>query len=165
MLGTKLTLEGIVGRLTAFELSNFDNYRLENLESAFKDKLFLKDIEEVKSKKKNRKGKHISKDNSIDEEDVEQLEALLAIRFHRGKGKFKRKLPIICFNCHEVGHISGRCTQKKNYKEGNKYKNRREDDSRDHKDKIKKCHIVEEEDSYENDDEVVYVAMKDELDD
>ena len=30
---TKLTLEGIVGRLTTFELSNFDNYRPENLES------------------------------------------------------------------------------------------------------------------------------------
>ena len=47
--------------------------------------------------------------------------------------------------------------------EGNMYKNRREDDSRDHKDKGKKCYIVEE-DSDENDDEVVYVAMKDESD-
>ena len=26
-------------------------------------------------------------------------------RFHRGKGKFKGKLPIICFNCNEVGHL------------------------------------------------------------
>ena len=51
-----------------------------------------------------------------------------------------------------------------NYKEGNKYKNIREDDSRDYKDKGKKCYIVEEEDSNENDDEVVYVAIKDELD-
>ena len=50
-----------------------------------------------------------SSDIGIDEEDVEQLEALIARRFHRGKGKFKGKLPIMCFNCNEVGHIIGRC--------------------------------------------------------
>ena len=61
------------------------------------------------------------------------------------------------FQLQWVGHIAASCT-KKNYKEGNKYKNKREDDSRDYKDKGKKCYIVEE-DSDENDDEVVYVAM------
>ena len=98
-----------MGRLIAFELSNFDNYRPENLESSF-TKLTLKDTKEVKSKKKNRKWKHVSNESNIDEEDVEQLEALLARRFHRGKGKFKGKLPNICFNCNEVGHITTRCT-------------------------------------------------------
>ena len=48
ILGTKITLEGIVGRLTASELSNFDNYRPKNLESVFKAKLTLKDTQEVK---------------------------------------------------------------------------------------------------------------------
>ena len=43
-----LTFEGIVGRLTAFELSNFDNYKTKNLESNFKAKLVVKDTEEVK---------------------------------------------------------------------------------------------------------------------
>ena len=38
-----LTLEGLVGRLTTFELSNFDNYKIENIESAFKAKLSLKE--------------------------------------------------------------------------------------------------------------------------
>ena len=120
----------------------------------------MKDTEEVQSKK-NRKGKHVSSDSNTNEDDVEQLEALLARRFHRGKGKFKGKFPIICFNCNKVGHIAARCTQKKKQKEGNKYKNKREDSSRDYKDKGKRCYIVEE-DSNENDDEVVYVAMKDE---
>ena len=114
-----------MGRLTAFELSNFDNYRPKNLESSFKAKLLLKDTTEVKPKKKKRKIKYTSSDRNTDEEDVEQLEALLARRFHKGKGKFKGKLPIICFNCNEIGHITVRCPQKKNYKEGNKYKNRR----------------------------------------
>ena len=97
VLGNNLSFEGIVGRLTTFELSNFDNYRLENVESSFKDKLSLKDTDDVKSKK-GRKIKYVSSDSSTNEEDVEQLEALLARRFHRGKEKFKVKLPIICFN-------------------------------------------------------------------
>ena len=138
ILGTKLSLEGIVGRLTAFELSNFDNYRPESIESSFKAKLIIKDTKEVKPNKKKKKIKYASSDNNTDDEDVEQLEALLARRFHRGKGKFKGNLPIICFNCNEIGHIATRCPQKKNYKEGNKYKNRREDDIRDYQDKGKK---------------------------
>lgn len=67
---TKLTLEGIMGRLITFELSNFDSYSPENLESTFKAKLLLKDIEEVKPKKKKRKIKYASSDKNIDEEDI-----------------------------------------------------------------------------------------------
>ena len=104
-----LTLEVLVGRLTAFELSNYDNYKLESLESAFKAKFLLKYFDDKKQKKK-RKIKHVSSENDTDEEDVEQLEALLEIRFHRGKGKYKGKLPIICFNCNEVFHIATICT-------------------------------------------------------
>ncbi|OYD06007.1 hypothetical protein [Paludifilum halophilum] len=48
ILGNDLTLEGLVGRLTSFELSNFDNYKAENLESTFKAKLLLKDSDEKK---------------------------------------------------------------------------------------------------------------------
>ena len=44
-----------------------------------------------------------------------------------------------------------------------KFKNKREDSNKDFKDKGKRCYIVEE-DSDENDDEVVYAAMKDESD-
>ena len=110
-----LSLEGLVGRLTTFELYNFDNYKLENIEYDFKAKISLK---EPNMKKK--RTKYVSSDSDIDEEDVDQLEALLARRFHRGKGKFKGKLPIIYFNCNEVGHIVARCPEKKNYKGGDK---------------------------------------------
>ena len=48
ILGNDLALEGLVGRHTTFELSNFDNYKVENIESAFKSKLSLKDSEETK---------------------------------------------------------------------------------------------------------------------
>ena len=111
----------------------------------------------------------MSNDSDIDEEDVDQLEALLARRFHRGKGKFKGKLPIICFNCNEVGHIAARCPEKKNYIRGDdKYKSRRDEDNNDYKDKGKRsCYIAEKEtkDEFdEHDNEVVYVAIKEEFD-
>ena len=105
----------------------------------------------------------MSRDSNTHEEDVEQLEALLARRFHKGKGKFKGKLPIICFHCNEVGHIATRCTKKMTYKEGSKYKNRKEYDGKDYKGK-KSCYISDEQESNKNDDEVVYVAMKNEFD-
>ena len=72
----------------------------------------------------------MSSDSDIDEEDVEQLEALLARRFHRGKSKFKGKLPIICFNCNEVGHVTSIFPEKKNYRGGDKYKSRKMKTSR-----------------------------------
>ena len=49
-----LTLKSMVGRLTAFELSNFDYYKVESVESTFKAKLSLKDSKETKKKKKKR---------------------------------------------------------------------------------------------------------------
>ena len=123
----------------------------------------VRDNEEVQTKKKNGKGKHVSSDSSTNEDDVDQLDALLERRFHRGRGKFRVKFPIIYFKCNEVGHIVARCTQKKNYKDESRFKNKKEDGNKDYKDKGKRCYIVEE-DSDDNDDEVVYVAMKDESD-
>ena len=64
-----LTLDDLVGRLTAFELSNFDNYKRESLESIFKAKLLLKYFDEKKQRKKKRI-KHMSSDSDNEEEDV-----------------------------------------------------------------------------------------------
>ena len=125
-------------------------------------------MKELDEKKKKKKIKYVSSNSDTDEEDVEQLEALLSRRFDKGKGKFKGKLPIICFNCNEVGHIIARCLEKKNYRGGDKYKSRRDEDITNYKDKGKKsCYIVKEETkdgSDDHDDEVVYVVMKDEPD-
>ena len=119
----------MVGRLISFELSNLDN-----LKSSFKAKFSLKEPNE----KKKKKPKYVSSDSDIDEEDVDQLEALLARRFPRGKGKFKCKLPILCINYNEVGHIVTRCLEKKNYRGRYKYKSRKDEDNKDYKDKGKK---------------------------
>ena len=155
--GNDLSLEGLVSRLTTFELSNFDNYKPKKIESTFKHKVSLKELNEKKKKK------YLSSDSDTNEEDVEQIEALLARRFHKGKGNFKGKLPIICFNCNEIGHIVARYLEKKNHIDSDKYKGRRNKDKKDYKDKGKKCYIAEEDDFDEHNDEVVYVAMKDNL--
>ena len=131
ILGNNLSLEDLIDRLTAFELSIFDNYKPKNMEYNFNAKLSLKEHnEKKKKKKKKKKEKYVSSDSDIDEEDVDQLEALLARRFHRGRGKFKGKLPIMCFNCNEVGHITTRCPEKKNYRGGDKYKSKRDEDKK-----------------------------------
>ena len=73
VLGNTLTFEGIIRRLTIFELSNFDNYKPNNFESTFKAKMTIKDNEEVQTKKKSGKGKYVSSDNRTDEDDVEDF--------------------------------------------------------------------------------------------
>ena len=44
--GNDLTLEGLIGTLISFELSNYENYKPKSLESTFKAKLLLKDSDE-----------------------------------------------------------------------------------------------------------------------
>ena len=39
--GSNLTLEGLVGSLIAFELSNFDNFKFDNVEFSFKEKVVI----------------------------------------------------------------------------------------------------------------------------
>ena len=96
-LGNDLTLDSLIGRLTTFELSNFDNYTPSSGECAFKSQLTL---DGFKRKKK-------SKDVDSDSESYE-LEALLARRLPRVEGKYKGKLTIIIFTCNKVGHVVSR---------------------------------------------------------
>ena len=66
--GKNLTLDGVVGRITTFELSNFENYKLESLESTFKAKLMFKYFYEKKKRKK-RRMKHVCINSDTKEED------------------------------------------------------------------------------------------------
>ena len=104
--GNDLTLEDLVGRLASFGLDNFVNHPSENIETTFNAKLT---IDDSKDRYKKKKKQHVDNDNNRYDEDIEELKALLAKRFHRGKGKYKGKMPIICFNCNEIGHIAARC--------------------------------------------------------
>ena len=104
-----MTLEGPVRRLTTFELDNFGNVSSKNIKTTFKAKLTISNSKDRKKRMK----RYVDSDSETNDEDIDELEALLARRFHRGKGKYKGKMSIIFFNCHEVGHIATRCPKKK----------------------------------------------------
>ena len=106
-----ITLDSLVGRLTTFELDNFDNYvpSSKNFESAFKAKLSLKDHCK-KWKATSSKTKEETKE-SLDN-DLEVVESLLAKKYSKSRRKYKDKIPLICFSCKEIGHITARCPNK-----------------------------------------------------
>ncbi len=87
-----ITLDTLVGRFTTFELGNYDNYipSSRNLEFAFDAKVSL-----------NKKAKNSTSKQSKSEEednsnsDLEAIEAFLARRYPKGKGKYKGKSPLI----------------------------------------------------------------------
>ena len=72
-------------------------------------------------------------DSESSNDDLDDLEALMERRLPRGKGKFKGKLPIICFTCKKAGHIVTRYPNRedKDEKKDNKYRERR--DGRDNR--------------------------------
>ena len=104
----KLTLDALVGRVIAFELDNYDNYVpvSKNIESAFEEKLTLK--EKRKKSKANKSRSEEETEESFDS-DLEIVEALLAKKYSKDKGKYKGKISLIYFSCEEVGHIAARC--------------------------------------------------------
>lgn len=159
-----INLDSLVGRLTTFELDNFDNYvqNSSGIEFASQDKLSL-------SKKGGKsKGKKIDNEEDTFDDDIEAIEALLARRFSKCKGKFKGKTPLICFSCEEVGHIAARCRnrEEKEEKKYNKYKGKKYFKSyKDYKIKGKKsCYMAKDSDS-DDEDEMAYISIKHELDD
>ena len=148
-----ITLDALVGRLTVFELDNYDNYvpSSKNIEFVFKAKLSLKE-QCKKSKATQSKSEEESKE-SLDI-DLEAIEALLAKRYPKGKAKYKGKIPLIYFSCEEVGHIATRCPNKESNEEkkSSKYKNKKEYKSyKDYKEKGKKSYFMEKDfDSSDN---------------
>lgn len=76
-LGNTLTLEGVIGRLTTFEMSNFDNYTPTTIEYSFKSQL-------VHKKKGN--GKYVKSDSDTYDDELDKLEVLMARRLGR-RGK------------------------------------------------------------------------------
>ena len=116
----------------------------------------------------------MNSDSESSNDDLDDLEALMSRTLPRGKGKLKGKIPIVYFTSYIVGHTDVRCLVRED-KDERKYKKcqgRRDGrDNRgykDYKDKgNKSCYIFKEEtvnSSNDNEEEVVYVAMKDEFD-
>lgn len=97
---SNLTLDTLIGKLTTFELNNFDNNVVPSVESTF--------MSSLKIGNSIRNNKNCDSDDNTDDE-LDELEALMARRFLKGKGRYRGKLPLACFNCKEVSHITARC--------------------------------------------------------
>ena len=91
-------MDSLVGRLTTFELDNYENYvpGSKNFEFAFMDKTSLKD--NGKKSKVNSLESEDEAEESLDN-DLEVVEALLANKYSRSKGRYRGKIPLICFSC------------------------------------------------------------------
>ncbi len=155
----------LVGRLPTFELDDYDNYlpSSSNLESTFEAKVSLK----KKAKRSERKqSKSEVKDNY--DSDLEAIEALLARRYPKGKGKYKEKIPLICLSCKEVWHIATRWPnrEEKDEKKDNKYKGNKDfKHYKYYKDKGRKSYFIAKDLDSNEDDEMVYITVKDQSDD
>ena len=45
-------------------------------------------------------------DSDVSNDEIDELEALIARRLPRGREKYKGQLPMIFFLCNKVGHIA-----------------------------------------------------------
>ena len=106
MSSNELTLDGIVGQLTTFELRDYDN-NLGTMGNALKSSLTISNLKKEKTRKEESESK--TKD------DLDEIEAFFARRLSRGKGKYKVKLPLICFKCNEVGHFAAKSPNIRNF--------------------------------------------------
>ena len=104
---SNITLDTLVGRLTLFELDNYDNYvpSSKGIESTFEAKISLK--KRGKKSKANQSGseEEEEEEEEILDSDLEVVDALFARKCSKGRGKYKGKILIINFSCEEVGHI------------------------------------------------------------
>ena len=76
---------------------------------------------------------------------------MLAKKYSRGRGKYKGKVPLICFSCEEIGHIAATCPNKESKDEKKSHKYNGKKDFKNHKsfkDKGKKtCFIAKDSDN------------------
>jgi hypothetical protein len=65
-----------------------------------------------RSKKKKKEQEEYSSNNDISEDDEEV--ANFVKRLNKGtNGRYRGKLPLICFNCDGIGHFANKCPHKK----------------------------------------------------
>ena len=92
-----MTVDKLHGTLTAYEM------RTEQEDSSGKEATF-KSFNKRGTSKPNPKSKDKNNDESNNEE-----EANFVRKLKRGTGKYKGKLPLICFECGKIGHFASKC--------------------------------------------------------
>jgi hypothetical protein len=99
-----ISMDELHGIFTAYEM-RIEQENLDVKEAAFKAS------ERSKKKKKEQEEYSSSSDASEDDEEV----ANFVKRLNKGtNGRYRGKLPLICFNCDGIGHFANKCPHKKN---------------------------------------------------
>ena len=79
----------------------------------------------LKKKGKKLKSNQLGSDeDETSDSDLEVVEALLARKYSKGRGKYKGKAPLIFFSCEEVCHIAARCPNRENKHEKKSHKDK-----------------------------------------
>lgn len=158
----KVTIDSLIGKLTTFELNSFDNTISKVCVSTFKASISGTPV---------RKGKDVchgydcrsshegSKGDNDDKDNLMEFEALLAKRLPRGTSKYKGKLPLKCFSCNKIGHITTNCPNSDRKEKFRKYKGKGK----------KQCYVavdesvIDEESEDDANEEIVFVVAKEDL--
>lgn len=99
-----------------------------------------------------------------DDDDLVDLEALLAKRIPRGTSKYKGKLPLKCFAWNKIGHIAANCPNGENKYKREKFKKYKGKGKRDCLVSINSG-ISDEECDDDDGEDIVFVAIKEEISD
>lgn len=153
---TKVTLDSIIGKLTAFELNGYDG-SVHKSESAFRAYVYNPSMR--KSRDVSHHYKSRSSREADDEDSLVELEALFAKWLPRGVGKYRGKLPLKCFACNKIGHIENNCPNGDNEHKREKFKKYKGKGKRDCLISIDGGITDEESDGGANEN-IVFVAIK-----
>lgn len=105
----KVIVDSLISKLTTFELNSFNNSVAKSTESAFKATVtssFARKGKNICQSYECRSSHGGNRESEENEDQVMELEALVAKTFPRGTGKYKGKLPLKCFSCSNIYHIS-----------------------------------------------------------
>jgi hypothetical protein len=97
-------MDELHGIFTAYEMRT-EQENLDVKEASFKAS--------KRSKQKKKEQEEYSSSNDVSEDDEEV--ANFVKRLNKGtNGRYRGKLPLICFNCDGIGHFANKCPHKKN---------------------------------------------------
>jgi hypothetical protein len=98
-----ISMDELHGIFTAYEMRT-EQKNVDVNEAAFKAS--------KRSKKKKKEQEEYNSNNDVSEDDEEV--ANFVKRLNNGtNGRYRGKLPLICFNCDDIGHFSNKCPHKK----------------------------------------------------
>lgn len=156
---TKVSLDSIIAKLTAYELNNYDG-SIQKTKSAFRASAApSKKGKEASCSCEPRQGREMD-----DEEILVEFEALLAKRLPKGTGKYRGKIPLKCFSCNRIRHIVVNCLNGDNKDKPEKFKKFKGGNWRN-------CFVAvdegvtDEESEDEESEDIVFVAVKEDVSD